>query len=201
MNFDKTREGLTARGYSVVCFETKDEAREYLVRTIENKSVGFGGSVTLRELGLYEALSEKNRVLWHWNVPEGTDPAALRREAALSDVYISSVNGLAETGEIINIDGTCNRVAATLYGHERVIFVVGKNKLASDYESAFFRARNIAAPKNAQRLGVKTPCAIRADKCYNCKSPERICRALSVLWEKPLGAQIEVVLVNEELGY
>ena len=201
MNFYDVEKVLTKKGYSVVCFETKEEATEYLARSVENKTVGFGGSVTLREMGLYEALSEKNRVLWHWNVPEGADPAALRREAALADVYISSVNGLAETGEIINIDGTCNRVSATLYGHERVIFVVGKNKLAPDYESALWRARNIAAPRNAQRLGVKTPCAVRAEKCYNCKSPDRICRALSVLWEKPGGARFEIVLVNEELGY
>ena len=201
MSFCNVEKELLKKGYSVVCFETKEEARDYLVRTVERRIVAFGGSITLEEMGLYEALGKRNSVIWHWRVPGGATAADVRREAASADVYISSVNGLAETGEIINIDGTCNRVASMLYGHERVIFVVGKNKLAPDYESALFRARNVAAPKNAQRLGVKTPCAIRADKCYNCKSPARICRALSVLWEKPNGAEIEVVLVNEELGY
>lgn len=201
MEFSVACENLTKRGYKVAFFETKEEARDYIVKTVENKTVAFGGSITLEEMGLYEALSGANCVLWHWRVPEGGDPSAIREEAATSHVYISSVNGLAETGEIVNIDGTCNRVASMLYGHERLILVVGKNKLAKDYDAALYRARNIAAPKNAQRLNMKTPCAIRADKCYDCKSPERICRALTVLWEKPNGREVEILLVNEDLGY
>ena len=113
----------------------------------------------------------------------------------------SSVNGLAETGEIINIDGTGNRVAAIFYGHKKVYLVVGKNKIAPDYEKALWRARNIASPRNAKRLGVNTPCAVNADKCYDCKSPQRICRGLLVLWEKPMASDIEILLINEDLGY
>ena len=115
--------------------------------------------------------------------------------------YITSVNGLAETGELINIDGTGNRVASTLYGHKKVWFVVGRNKLAPTYEEALWRARNIAAPKNARRLKRKTPCAVKADRCYDCKSPERICRGLVVLWEAIGSMEMEVVLVDEALGY
>ena len=111
------------------------------------------------------------------------------------------MNGLAETGEIVNIDGNCNRVAASMFGPKRVYYVVGINKIAPDFEKALWRARNVAAPKNAQRLGKKTPCAVKADRCYDCKSPERICRGLSVLWRKPTGfEQAEVVLIEEELG-
>lgn len=201
MNFETVRKALEARGYTVACFETGIEAAEHIARSITGKTVGLGGSVTLREMGLYEKLACCNRVLWHWQIPEGQTAAEIRREAAAADVYISSVNGLAETGEIINIDGTCNRVSATLYGHEKVIFVVGKNKLAENFDAALHRARNIAAPKNARRLGMKTPCAVKGDRCYDCKSPDRICRALSVLWEKPKGTAFEVVLVNENLGY
>ena len=109
---------------------------------------------------------------------------------------------LAETGELINIDGTGNRVASTLFGHRRVYFVVGVNKIAPDYDAALWRARNIASPKNAQRLGRKTPCAVKGDRCYNCSSPERICRGLTVLWEPMGGAEVtEVLLINQELGY
>ena len=116
-------------------------------------------------------------------------------------LYITSVNGLAETGEIINIDGAGNRVAETIFGHKKVYFVIGKNKLAEDYDKALWRARNIAGPKNAQRLNRKTPCAAKADRCYNCSSPDRICKVLSVFWGAPMGADCEVVLIKEDLGY
>lgn len=92
-------------------------------------------------------------------------------------------------------------MAAIFYGHEKVYLVAGENKIAKDYDSALYRARNIAAPLNAKRLGMNTPCAKMGDRCYNCKSPERICRGLSVLWEKPIAGEIEVVLIHEELGF
>ena len=92
-------------------------------------------------------------------------------------------------------------MASGLFGHEKVYFIVGRNKVAPDYDAALWRARNIAAPKNAQRLGRNTPCAAKGDRCYDCKSPERICRALVVYWEKPGSMDMEVVLVDEDLGY
>lgn len=92
-------------------------------------------------------------------------------------------------------------MASIFYGHERVYLVVGKNKLAKDYDSALYRARNIAAPLNAKRLGMKTPCAVKADRCYDCKSPDRICCGLSVLWRKPMTGEFEVILIDEELGF
>ena len=186
---------LEELGYTVRCFDTAAQAADYLDRQIDGRTVSFGGSVTLQEMGFYPRLSTHNQVVWHW---EGGSLA----DAMTTDVYISSVNGLAETGEIINIDGTCNRVASTLFGHQTVYLVVGRNKIAPDYESALWRARNIAAPKNAQRLKRKTPCAAKGDRCYNCKSPERICKALTVLWGKPGGVEhMELILVDQELGY
>ena len=92
-------------------------------------------------------------------------------------------------------------MASIFYGHKKVYLVVGENKIAKDYESALYRARNIAAPLNAKRLGVKTPCAVKGDRCYDCKSPERICRGLSVLWGKPMTGEFEVLLIHENLGY
>ena len=116
-------------------------------------------------------------------------------------MYITSVNGMAETGELINIDGNGNRVASSLYGHKKVWFIVGRNKLAPTYEEALWRARNIAAPKNAQRLGWKTPCAVHGDRCYDCKSPDRLCRCLTVLWGAVDNMEMEVVLIDQDLGY
>ena len=193
-NFEKLAENLKKFGYDVSVFPTAAAAAAYLDGEIDGKTVGSGGSMTLQAMGLLELLGKHNTLVSHWQ----GDPV----EAAMAtQVYLSSVNGIAETGEIINIDGTGNRVASTLYGHEAVFFVVGANKIAPDYDAALWRARNIASPKNAQRLGRKTPCAVKGDKCYDCDSPERICRALAVLWRKPNGIRkMEVVLVDEDLG-
>lgn len=201
MDFTSVKKALAERGYRVSSFGTREEAAEYLKKSVKGKTVGFGGSVTLDELRLYDGLREENRVYWHWEIPVDSSRDEVLRAAQTAEIYFSSVNGLSETGEIVQIDGTCNRVSAMLYGHERVYFVVGRNKLAETCEAAIDRARNVAAPLNAQRLGRKTPCAVRADRCYNCSSPDRICRALTVLWEKPGGCDYEVVLVDEELGY
>lgn len=198
-DFSRVKQNLEARGFRVSVFDTAAEAADYLDSAIDNTSVGFGGSVTLEQMGLYERLERHDRVNWHWRPT--VDGADARQAAMTAEHYITSVNGLAETGELINIDGTGNRVASTLYGHKKVWFVVGRNKLAPTYEEALWRARNIAAPKNAQRLGRKTPCAVKADHCYDCKSPERICRGLVVLWEAIGSMEMEVVLVDEALGY
>ena len=195
--FETVEQNLKARGYAVRTFATADEAAAYLDGQIDGKTVGFGGSVTLNAMGLYDLLSRHNTVLWHW---KAQDPDAARKAAMNAQVYLASANGLAETGEIVNIDGAGNRVAATLFGHEKVYFVIGRNKLAPTYEEALWRARNIAAPQNARRLGKKTPCAVKGDRCYDCKSPERICRALVTLWEPVMGMETEVLLVDQDLG-
>lgn len=197
-DFTTVKKNLESKRFRVSMFATAEEAADYLDRSIDGVSVGIGGSVTAEQMGLYEKLSGHNRVFWHWRPESAEDP---RREAMTADMYITSVNGMAETGELINIDGTGNRVASGLFGHEKVYFIVGRNKVVPDYDAALWRARNIAAPKNAQRLGRKTPCAAKGDRCYDCKSPERICRALVVYWDKPNSMDMEVVLVDEDLGY
>ena len=195
--FETAEQNLKARGFAVRTFATAEEAAAYLDGQIDGKTVGFGGSVTLDTMGLYDLLSRHNTVVWHWKTQ---DPNTARKEAMNAQVYLTSANGLAETGEIVNIDGAGNRVAATLFGHEKVYFVIGRNKLAPTYEEALWRARNIAAPQNARRLGKKTPCAVKGDRCYDCKSPDRICRALVTLWEPMMGMEAEVLLVDQDLG-
>lgn len=195
--FEKVEKNLRDRGFYVKTFSTAEEAAAYLDGQIDGKTVGFGGSVTLDTMGMYDLLARHNTVIWHWKTEA---PAAARREAMTTQVYLTSANGLAQTGEIVNIDGAGNRVAATLFGHEKVYFVIGRNKLAPTYEEALWRARNIAAPQNARRLQKKTPCAVKADRCYDCKSPERICRGMVTLWAPMTGMETEVILVDQDLG-
>ena len=201
MNFETVKTNLERRGYTVSCFDSAREAADYLDAVIDQKTVGTGGSVTLEQLGIGDRLATHNRVYTHTRLAPGQTAHDIFPLAATAQVYLSSVNGLAESGEIVNIDGNCNRISAMCFGHEKVYLIVGKNKIAPDYEAALWRARNIAAPLNAQRLNKKTPCAVKGDKCYNCSSPDRICRALTVLWCKPTPIEIEVVLVDEKLGY
>lgn len=151
-NFDLIKKNLISLGYIVNCFETASEAANYINSQIDNQTVGFAGSMTLEKMGLFESLSTHNQVFWHHRIPEGKTSKEVRLEANAASIYITSVNGIAESGEIVNIDGNCNRVASIFYGHEKVYFVIGENKIEKDYDSALYRARNIAAPLNAQRL-------------------------------------------------
>jgi hypothetical protein len=201
MDMTRLSEVLESKGYTVSVHATAADAAAYINGRIDSKSVGFGGSVTLEQMGLYELLSTHNECIWHQRMPENATSAEVRLAACSAEIYISSVNALAVSGEIVNIDGVCNRVSAIFYGHEKVYLVVGSNKIAADLQGAIDRARNVASPKNAQRLGKKTPCAVKADRCYDCNSPDRICRGLAVLWTAPTQSNIEVVLVDEALGY
>ncbi len=199
MNLEALQKNLEAKGFTYRYFDTADQAADYLEASIQGKTVGIGGSMTLKDMGIYARLCQHNDVAWHWEVP-GPDTLA---KAAQAQVYLSSVNGIAETGEIINIDGTGNRIAATLYDREKVVLVAGVNKIAPTYDEALWRARNIAAPLNARRLNRQTPCALKEEmKCWDCKSPERICNGLTVLWRKLGGVkECEVVIIGQELGY
>ncbi|MBQ1435061.1 MAG: LUD domain-containing protein, partial [Clostridia bacterium] len=116
MELDVLKKNLEKLGYAASVFDTKEEAARYLENSIRGRTVGFGGSVTLRQMGLYERLSRHNEVIWHWAVPEGESVKSVRLRANAADIYISSVNGVSQAGEIVNIDGTCNRVSAMLYG-------------------------------------------------------------------------------------
>ena len=200
MAFEKLKETLEKNGLTVTVFADGKAAAEYLNREIDGITVGCGGSMTLKDLGLQESLAQHNTLYAHGYTPG--PPEEVMAKAATAEVYLLSANAIAEdTGEILNIDGTGNRVSASLYGHRKVYFVAGKNKVSPDYDSALWRLRNVVAPKNAQRLGRKTPCAVKADKCYNCSSPDRICKGLVVLYQKMRAMDMEVVLIDQELGY
>ncbi len=199
---DKLVKNLEKKGYKVSVFDTKEDAALYITKETAHTTVGIGGSITVQQMGLYEKLTENNTVYWHWKQYDGFAADDIRRKASEAKVYISSVNGISENGDIINIDGNGNRIASTIFGHEKVFFVIGKNKIAPDVDSALWRARNIASPLNAQRLGIATPCAVNGDRCYDCASPGRICNVINILPAKPHGCkEYEVVLIKEDLGY
>lgn len=120
------------------------------------------------------------------------------------DVFLTSVNALSQTGELVNIDGTGNRIACSLFGSNEVFFVLGINKITPDLSSAIYRARNIAAPKNAlkNKKDGRTPCVIKQDRCYDCYSKDRICNALTIYYKKMRNMDcMEVIIVNEKLGF
>ena len=199
MDIDLTVANLKREGFAVSCFKTGGEAAEHIAAELEGMTVGIGGSMTIQQIGLYDLLTKKSTVYWHWKQKEPD----IRERASHAQAYICSSNAIAETGEIVNIDGNGNRVASMLYGHEKLILVAGVNKIAPDYELALYRARNVAAPLNARRLHRKTPCALGKElKCYDCNSPERICKGVVTLF-RPVSSikETEVVLVGESLGY
>ncbi len=199
----KAAKSLEAKGYEVITVDTGDEAAQKVLDLVpEGGSVGFGGSVTTRQLDLIETLEKKgHRVFDHWKAGLSKEEVtAVRRGQLTSDVFVLSVNALTLDGEIVNIDGTGNRVAASIYGPKRVVFVVGAQKIVDDLDGAFYRAKFVAAPINSTRLNLKTPCAYTGE-CNDCDSPGRICNVTVVFDRKPTGTPMTVILVGEELGY
>ena len=200
-NVQKLMENLQKQGYVVSYYETAAEAAKVLKDSIKGKTIGFGGSCTLRDMGLYELLSEENQVFWHWKQQPVNEA---RAKANAAEIYMTSLNGVAETGELINIDGDGNRLAATTFGPDKkVYFIIGVNKIAPNFHAAMARAQNIAAPLNARRLNKQTPCALGSEvKCYDCQGPDRICKGMTVFTRKLGGiGEMEVMIINEELGY
>ncbi len=197
MDYTTIRANFEKHGFSTQLFSTVEEARNYFVETLDKQTIGFGGSITLQELGLFEALRERNAVVWHNRVGHAFD---VRRLANCARVYITSANAVSETGEIVNIDGTGNRVAMTAFGPDICYYVVGRNKITPDLASAMHRSRNVAAPLNAKRLGAITPCAAKGDKCYNCDSPGRICRITTITDRAPFSMKSEIIFIDADLG-
>ena len=198
MSIENALKNFEKNGFKTRHFATPEELREFLKAEISHTSVGMGGSVTLGELKVYDALKDTNKIYWHAidKTPETFE------NAELAEVYILSANALSESGAIVNIDGRGNRISAAIFGAKRkkVVYICGSNKFEPDLEKAMWRAKNIAAPLNARRLQLKTPCAIKADKCYNCNSPQRICRTTAITTH-PTSAETFLLIVDGNWGY
>lgn len=196
MDYAQIRKNFEQHGFTTQLFSDREEVCEYFRRSLQHRTIGFGGSVTLRELGLYEALEQNNAVVWHNRVPA----VEVRHLANCAGVYVTSANAVTETGEIVNIDMTGNRVAMTAFGPEICYYVIGRNKITPDLSTAIHRCKHVAAPRNAKRLKAKTPCAAKGDKCYDCSSPGRICRITAIIERAPAGMKCEMIFVDQELG-
>lgn len=191
---------LEKRGFQTQVFSTSEEAKAYVLSAISpTQTVGIGGSVTVRDMGLAEALSDRgNPVYWHWR-EEGPNREAAHQTAATADVYLTSTNALTMTGQVVNIDGHGNRVSALLHGPGRVFILVGKNKLATNYDAAIQHIKTVSCPANARRLKLDTPCA-SLGYCTDCHSPQRMCSATVVLERNPSSHPMEILLIDQVLG-
>lgn len=203
MDIQKTIESLEKKLYKVTYFQTAAEAADYIDDSIDNKIVGFGDSRTMIDMDLYKRLSSHNEVHDPYQGKDNDEFLEKAKKTLTTEVFLTSVNAMAETGEMINIDGTGNRVAGSLFGHDKVYFIVSTNKIEPDLEKAIDRARNIAAPKNSMKYDLPTPCvAAGGDKCYDCNAPDRICNALVMYLRKMNDIDdVEIVLIDEEMGF
>ena len=200
MDAEKLQRSLRARGWDFKHFATGEEAADYLAGELSGASVGIGGCGTADAIGLYDKLKAVcPDVAWHW---KEEDQLAARMRAMTTDAYVCSANAIAETGEIVKIDGRGNRIAATTFGHKRLYIVAGKNKVCPDLESAIHRARNVAAPLRARSMGMNTPCTRSEElKCYDCSAAERVCCAMTILMHKMMGMdKCELILIDQDLG-
>ena len=197
MDLKKLEKNVRARGFDFFHAATGEEAVRHVLEQVQNTSVGIGGSTTVDQLGLYDRLKENNEVHWHWK--DGPKPEVYR-DAAEAEVYLSGVNGIAETGELVNIDGNANRVSAIAFGPKKVVMIIGMNKVCDDVDGAMKRARSVAATANAQRFDLSTPCS-RTGTCMDCKSPDTICCQFLITRYSKFKDRIHVILVNDSLGF
>jgi len=190
----------------LVALSKKDAVDKILDLIPGNAKVGVGGSMTIRELGLIEALTRRgNCVIHHWMLDRPfRDWLPFMMEAHNSDVYVCSSNAVTEDGKLVNIDSTGNRVASMIFGPKKVIVVAGKNKIVKDVDEGLKRLRRVAGPLNAKRHNlVELPC-VTTGVCTDCDSPKRICRIITIMERAPNRVRdpnITVVLVDEDLGF
>ena len=195
----KVIKGLESRNMTGYYAGSKKEALAQALALIpEGSSVTMGGAMSAHEIGLVQALKDGNYNFIDRDACE--DKRAAMLAAYDADVFLSSVNAMTEDGQLVNIDGNANRVSAIAQGPKKVVFIVGMNKVCSDIDAAMKRARNVAAPTNAQRFGLKTPCT-KTGACANCKSPDTICCQFLITRFSRHEGRIHVILVNDVLGF
>lgn len=196
-------EALKKNGFEAEYCATGADAAERLLELIpEAASVGFGGSWTLKAIGISEKLAERGNTILDHGAPGLTseEKADIRRKQQICDVFLSGTNALTMDGRLVNMDGSGNRVAAMIFGPGKVIVVAGTNKIVKDLDAAEERIQMKAAPINNKRLGTPNPCS-RTGVCMDCQGPTRICNVLTVISKRPSGTNFHVLIVGEELGF
>lgn len=201
VELEHLRENLLKRGYQAVHIVNRPQFLHFFdhyVRPLQ--TIGFGGSVTTRELGLPERCREAGKtVLDHWSAASD-NKTEIRHQQLDADLFITSANAVTEDGILVNADGLGNRVAASIFGPSRVLWIITPNKVVNSISDAFHRIRNVATPMNARRLGISTPCA--SDMiCRHCLSDQKIDRVYALFEYCPGGSEQTVILLAEPLGY
>ena len=195
----KVINGLKSRNMTGYYAASKEEAVKLALELIpEGSSVTMGGAMSAHEIGLVDVLKDGNYNFIDRDKFE--DKRAAMLAAYEADVFLASANAMTEDGVIVNIDGNSNRVSAIAQGPKKVVFIVGMNKICDDVDGAMKRARNVAAPINAQRFGLQTPCS-KTGSCMNCKSPDTICCQILITRFSRHEGRIHVILVNDNLGF
>ncbi len=195
----KIVKGLQSRNMTGYYAKDREEAKRIALSLIpEGSSVTMGGAMSAHEIGLVEAVKDGNYNFIDRGAYENPREAMLLAYDA--DWFLSGANAITEDGVLVNIDGNANRVSCIANGPKHVLFIVGMNKVANDIDAAVKRARNVAAPINAQRFGLSTPCS-KTGSCLNCKSPDTICCQFLITRFSRHEGRIHVILVNDTLGF
>lgn len=195
-------QALESRNMEAYYVETKEEAVKKALELIQKGStISMGGAASVKECGLYDAVSNGDYVFYDRDrVNTQEEKEEIARRAFSVDWFLGSVNAMSENGVFINIDGNANRVAAYAYGPKNVLLIVGMNKIVKTEADAMSRARNEAAPVNAQRFGIDTPCS-KNGTCFDCKSPQCICCQILTTRFSRIKGRFKIILVDENLGF
>lgn len=199
---EKVTKALNSRNIEAFYADSKEEALAKALELIPKGSkVAWGGSMSIEEIGLKKAICEGDyQELNRDNAKTPEEKRAIELATYDVDYFLTSANAVSEDGVIVNIDGNSNRVSAIAYGPKHVLMIVGMNKIVKDAENALSRARNEAAPINAQRFNIDTPCK-KTGACFDCQSPQSICCQFLITRRSMHAGRIKVILVNEELGF
>lgn len=196
-------ESLCKNGFTSAYCQTAEDARRYILEAAaEATTIGFGGSMTIADLGVQQELAGQGKEILNHSTPGLSLEQRLEimRRQLTCDLFLSGSNALTVSGELINIDATGNRVAAMFFGPRTVIVVVGRNKLVDGTpQEAIQRVKQWATPPNAKRLNFTTPCA-KTGFCSNCNSADRLCRVTTIIDRKPRFTDLRVLVVNDDLG-
>ena len=202
-DIQKCVDALNKKGYHAVSVPDAQSAVKKVLEIIgKYESVGAGGSMTLEETSIVDALLQRGNTVYSSAVAKkmGTDKEEAKKKGMSADVYLSSTNALTLEGDLINIDAIGNRVAGMFYGPDKVVVVTGKNKLTANPHTAVRRIKEIASPMNTKRLGLDTPCA-KTGKCSECSSPQRICNVTVRIVYPPWGKQMHVIIIDGDFGF
>ena len=198
-------EALKKREFNAIYMENRTQAKEVVLKEISpGATVGVGGSVTVRSLGIVAELKARgDKVIDHWESASlfSEENFQLRRAQQTCDVFLTSSNAITLEGQLVNTDGGGNRVNAMGFGPKKAIMIAGANKIVPDLDSALRRIKEIVVPLNCKRINSSPPC-IQAGKCVDCRVPQRVCRITTIIeWKPPFFSDYLVVIVGENLGY